>query len=317
MPKRNSNFNFLKTCLIALVMTINCVSFAWAQAPAQTPAAQPAHAPNSDLQIDVGDLLEISVYGAPDFDKKDVRVSGSGEIVLPLIGAQRIKGLTVAQAEQLIASELAAGQFFNNPQVSILVKEYFTQGISVLGEVQKPGVYPLLGPRRLFDAISLAGGLTPKAGRFVTITHRDNPDHPDKLQFGDDVQASTASNVEVFPGDTVVISKAGIVYVIGDVRLPGGFVMEHGNITVLQALALAQGANPTASLNSARLIHSVGTDHQETPIQLKEILKAKAPDIKLQPDDILFVPNSVGKSAARRGLEAVLQTATGVAIYRP
>ncbi len=272
----------------------------------------------TDMVIGAGDLLELSVYGAPDFEKKEVRVSGAGDIVLPMIGQQHVAGLTVQQAQDLIAHKLTEGEFFNNPQVSIFVKEYVAEGVSVLGEVQKPGVYPLLGQQhRLFDAITLAGGTTQKAGKVVTISRRSDPNKPITIKLGSDVQGSTEGNVEVFPGDTIVVGKAGIVYVVGDVKLPGGFVMEHGTMTVLQALALAQGANPTAALNSSRLIRNVDGQQNEVPIQLKEILSSKSPDMKVQPDDIVFIPNSAAKSAMRRSLEMIVQTASGMAIYHP
>lgn len=270
----------------------------------------------ADILIGTGDLLEVSVYGAPDFEHHLVRVSGTGDIVLPLINVQHVSGLSISQAEKLIAQKLSSGQFFNDPQVLIFVKEYAAQSVSVLGEVQKPGVYPLLGSRRLFDALSMAGGLTPKAGKIASVTHPTDPTHTIQIPLsgGGDVGER---NIQIFPGDTILVSKAGIVYVVGDVRLPGGFIMENGAMTVLQALAMAQGPNSTAALGSAKLIRTADSKRQEIPIPLKPILASKAPDLKLQPDDILFVPNSAGKSAARRGLEAILQTATGVAIYRP
>jgi polysaccharide biosynthesis/export protein len=290
-----------------------------------TPTVQPiapssgakTTAENSEMTIGDGDLLEVSVYGAPDFEKKEVRVSGTGDIVLPMIGREHVQGLTVQQAQELVAKKLADGEFYNNPQVSIFIKEYIGEGVSVLGEVQKPGVYPLLGQHRLFDAISMAGGTTPKAGRVVTISRRADPNKPITVTLGNDFQGSTEGNVEVFPGDTVMVSKAGIVYVVGDVKLPGGFVMEHGSMTVLQAVALAQGANPTAALNSSKLIRKVDGNQQEVPIQLKEILSSKSPDVKVQADDIVFIPNSAAKSAMRRSLEMIVQTASGMAIYHP
>ena len=284
---------------------------------AQNSTAAKTTAENSEMTIGEGDLLEVSVYGAPDFEKKEVRVSGTGDIVLPMIGRQHVQGLTVQQAQDLIAKKLTEGEFYNGPQVSIFIKEYIGEGVSVLGEVQKPGVYPLLGQHRLFDAISMAGGTTPKAGRVVTISRRADPNKPITVSLGNDFQGSTEGNVEVFPGDTVMVSKAGIVYVVGDVKLPGGFVMEHGSMTVLQAVALAQGANPTAALNSSKLIRKVDGNQQEVPIQLKEILSSKSPDVKVQPDDIVFIPNSAAKSAMRRSLEMIVQTASGMAIYHP
>src|SRR6266851_3652255 len=124
-------------------------------------------------------------------------------------------------------------------------------------------------------------------------------------------------HVVVEPGDTILVSKAGVVYVVGDVRLPGGFVMENGNdITVLKAIALAQGTNPNAALNATRLIRKTPEGPKDVPLDLKKILAAKAPDPLLQPDDVVFVPGSAGKSAAKRGAEAILQMATGVAIWR-
>lgn len=274
------------------------------------PAASPA-----DLRIGVGDLLEIGVFGAPDFDKKEVRVSSSGDVSLPLIGPVRLAGLTTAEAERLVERKLSEGGYYADPHVSIFAKEYQTQGVSVLGEVQKPGIYPMLGSRRLLDVISAAGGTTLKAGNQVTITHRDSSSPAQTLTFTGNSGDSVHNNPEVLPGDTVLVQKAGIVYVVGDVRMPGGFIMDKPELTVLQALAMAQGANSTAKLDAARLIRRTGDQRKDVPIALKKILSAQSPDINLQADDILFVPNSSAKSALHRGLEAIVQTATGVAIY--
>ena len=182
---------------------------------------------------------------------------------------------------------------------------------------EKPGIYPLLGARRLYDAISAAGGTTSKAGGYVLITHRNDPDHSARVPLSIGAPDSMEDNVTVGPGDTILVSKGGLVYVVGDVRQPGGFVLENGKpITVLQAVALAQGPNPNAALNSARLIRKTTEGPQEIPLSLKKILAAKAPDVKLEADDVVFVPGSAGKSAAKRGAEAILQMATGVAIWR-
>lgn len=278
--------------------------------------ATPAAVSSVDIRIGAGDLLEIAVFGAPEFNKL-VRVSSSGDVSLPLIGAVRLAGLSTAEAEKLVEKKLLDGSYFTDPHVSIFEREYQTQGISVLGEVQKPGIYPMLGSHKLFDVISAAGGTTPKAGNQVTITHRDQGRPSQTLTLAGAASDSTSNNPDILPGDTVVIQKAGVVYVVGDVRVPGGFVMDKPQLTVLQALAMAQGANPTAKLDAARLIRRTGDQRQEVPIQLKKILASKAPDLNLQADDILFVPNSAAKSAMRRGLEAVVQAATGVAIYHP
>lgn len=123
-------------------------------------------------------------------------------------------------------------------------------------------------------------------------------------------------NVDVFPGDTIVVTKAPIVYVVGDVRLPGGFILDKSNgLTILQALALAQGATNTAALNSSKLIRKTADGPHETPVYLKKILTGKAEDLNLEADDILFVPHSTAKGAMQ-GMSAALQTAAGAAVYR-
>jgi polysaccharide export outer membrane protein len=277
--------------------------------------------PNGDRGFEIligpGDLIEVSVYGAPDYIK-DVRVDSTGEITLPLAGTVKVDGLTPAQAEALIAKRLSDGNFFNDPRVSVLEKEFSSQGISILGEVQKPGVYQMHGPRKLYDALSTAGGTTPRAGNTVSLLPRSDSQKAEVVTLSYDGKASSQSNIYVYPGDTIVVSKAGVVYVVGEVRLPGGFVMENSRMTILQAYAMAQGAGPNAALDRAQLIRKAGSERppQETQISLKNILAAKSPDINLQPDDILFVPTSTARKVATRTLEAIVQTASGMAIYR-
>jgi polysaccharide biosynthesis/export protein len=270
---------------------------------------------SSAMLIGGGDLLQVTVYGT-DFDRQ-VRVSDGGEVSLPLLGTIKVAGLTIQQAEQLVARQLEDKGFFNNPQVSILDREYATQGISLLGEVQKPGIYSLVGARTLFDAISAAGGTTDKAGDSVTITHRNHPDTPESVPLSYGGGSSVHSNVHLLPGDTVVVSKAGMVYVVGDVHKPSGIVMHNSRLTALQAIAMAEGTNATAALDRAKLIRKTPEGLREIPVPLKKLLSAKAPDWPLQADDILFVPSSAAKSASRRGLEAIIEAATGAAIYHP
>ncbi len=298
--------------LVQLILVSNSIG---QNGPVRLKLTSPA--PLSDTSEDVivssGDLLAISVDGAPEYHY-DVRVSSGGDASLPMVGDIKLAGLSTEQAENVVAQRLQNRGFFNNPQVSVFVKEYATAGISVLGEVQKPGIYPLLGHRTVLDAISAAGGTTPKAGRSVTITHRDQPDSPETVMLSQ-VNGQTMSNRTVRPGDTVEVSKAGMVYVVGDVKEPTGIIMDNPHLTVLQAIAMAHGTNSTASLKSAKLIRKATTAPQEIPIPLDSILAAKSADLELQPDDIVFVPNSLAKSATRRGLEAVLETATGIAVY--
>jgi polysaccharide biosynthesis/export protein len=265
--------------------------------------------------IGIGDLVKVSVMGAPDFDQ-EIRISGKGEVYLQLAGAVHIAGLTTEQADQAIRQRLMDGGYFSDPQVSVFDKEYATQGVSILGEVQRPGVYPVTGPRQLFDVLSMAGGTTVRAGQAVSITHRDQPGSTRTVTLSRDPAENIKANVDISPGDTIVVSKAGMVYVVGAVHQSTGVVLENtSGITVLQAIATAGGTNPTAALNNAKIIRNSGNGPSEIPIKLKSILAAKAPDVRLQAEDILFVPNSPRKMAGSMALESAVRLATTVAAY--
>ncbi len=286
-----------------------------ALSPAGIPAAA-QQAETEPVRISSGDLVELNVFGVPEMTQV-VRVSASGSISLPLVGSAHIAGLSADEAETLIEKLLVEGNWLVNPHVSVFVKEYATQGASVLGEVQRPGVYPVLGSRRLFDLLSLAQGLTVRAGKTVTITRRDRPQQPFTVELSQDSSRAAESNVAIHPGDTIIVSKAGVVYVVGDVTHPGGFVMDKNEgLTVLQAIALAEGLTSTAKAGQARLIRNTSEGRREIPIPLNKILSAQSPDLSLQAEDIVFVPSSVAKRAVRRTLESIVQIATGVIIYR-
>jgi polysaccharide export outer membrane protein len=168
--------------------------------------------------------------------------------------------------------------------------------------------------------LSLAGGTTPKAGQVVSISHRNEPKSLRTVAMSNDPSKNIDADVEIRPGDTVVVTKAGIVYVVGAVNKPGGFTMKastHG-MTVLQALALAEDAKTTARRDQTVIIRNdsqAPEGRRQIPVDLKAILKGKSPDPVLQAEDILFIPDSSGKRAFNRGIESVVQAATGVAIY--
>jgi polysaccharide export outer membrane protein len=283
--------------------------------PAQ-PALLTRAGAEEGTRIGGGDLLQVTVFGASDYNH-DVRVADDGSVNLPFIGRVHVAGMTVREIASDLQTRLSQGGYFNNPQVDVFVKEYATQGVSVLGEVQKPGVYPLLGSRTLFDLISAAQGTTQTAGDRVSVIHRDRPQHPEIVKLSYDVKDSPESNVRVFPGDTIVVQKAGIVYVVGDVQKPSGIIMANPNLTVLQAIALAQGTNPNAALDKAAIVRKTADGQAQIPLQLKKMLAAKVPDMRLQSNDIIFVPNSALKTGFKKGLEAAIQTVTGVIIYHP
>ena len=270
----------------------------------------------STIRIGPGDLLELKVFGAPELGNT-LRVSSGGEITVALIGPVKIAGLSPERAQTELEQRFRNGGYLRDPHASILVKEFASQGISVLGEVTHPGVYPLLGTPRLFDALQLPAEQLPEPGKTVVVTHRNHLEVGQKISLSGNAEQASTQNVELRPGDTVIVSRAGIVYVTGNVHTPGGFVMDQNeNVTVLQAIALAQGLNPTASLGSARVIRREAGTLKQIPVELKQMIEAKAPDMELKDQDVLFVPNSASKSAERKSLESILQVATGLVIYR-
>lgn len=265
----------------------------------------------SAVRLGPGDLIEVSVYNVPELSTK-IRVSTRGDINLPLINYVHVDGLTIDEAESVIERRLDSGGFVKNPHVQIFIQEYTSQGASVLGEVAKPGIYPILGGQKLFSLLSSAGGFTDRAGSSITITHHDQP--PITVAISRNLEDHPQSNVAILPGDTVVVRRADVVYVVGDVNRPSGFLMDSGHISVLQAIALAGGVNSTAKINGARIVRRGPTGLTMVPVPLKQLMEAKANDLPMNADDILFVPTSSRKRMQARTADAAVQLATSVGI---
>jgi polysaccharide biosynthesis/export protein len=266
------------------------------------------------LKFGPGDLLEVSVYNVPELATK-ARVSNSGEIYLPLIDYVHVGGLTQEEAQAVIEKRLEDGGFVRSPHVTIFVDEAESQGVTLLGEVAKPGIYPDTADHKLYEVISEAGGFTPVASRKLAIIRKGKPD-PIHVDLPRNLADDLSENVDVLPGDTVTIPRAPVVYVVGDVQRPSGLVIDNGTMTVLQALALAGGTNHTAKMGGVRIIRKTPSGSMtESKVPLKKILEAKASDITLQPDDILFVPMSGAKVAAGKIGDAALGAAAAVTIY--
>jgi polysaccharide export outer membrane protein len=185
--------------------------------------------------------------------------------------------------------------------------------------VRTPGVYPLLGNRSVMDMIAMAGGLNENAGKVASVFHRDSPSDVRQVKLNVSVQTPESiadSNFELLPGDTISVSRSGVIYVIGDVGRPGGFLVEHNDrLTILQALALAQGANQTASLGGTQLMRKTESGRLQYGLDLKKVLKGESPDVLLADGDILYVPVSFKKVYSLRLLEAMISAGTQVAIY--
>jgi polysaccharide export outer membrane protein len=268
------------------------------------------------IRIGPGDLLDLSVFDIPELAQV-IRVSDQGDAVLTMLGTLHLAGMTAADAQTLIERRLREGNYILDPHVSVVVREYDTQGVSVLGEVRKPGVYLVLGARSLLDVVSEAGGLTEMATQQATIKRRTG-DVVLQVNLSNEPSDLPTGNIEIQPGDTVVVARAGIVYVIGDVGRPGGFVMQNkGGMTLLQAVALAGGVNRTASQSKTRLIHRNDAGFHDRTLDVKRILEGKAVDVALNAEDIIYIPSSKAKQLLHRApdVSSLAQSAAASAIY--
>lgn len=264
--------------------------------------------------IGPGDLLEIAEVHTPEFHSV-VRVSPAGTVTLPMIHEVHIAGLSESGAARALEAQLVAQGMLLHPLVSVMVASYAGQDVSVLGEVARPGVYPYTLHHRLLDLLSAASGLTTSAGRLVNLYHRDDPKtpHPVILDPGD---ASAEHNPELLPGDTVQVSRAGLVYVIGDVIRPGGFPVDPAQeLTVVQVLSLAWGPTQNAGTSKALLIREQKGGRTLTSLNLKRMLRGQDPDLPVHDRDILYVPDSTSRSLLNRTVESAIQSTIGVAIY--
>jgi polysaccharide export outer membrane protein len=297
--------------LVIFALTVSCQ--ARAQATAANLAASPSIA-NSELVIGDGDLLAISVFDAPEL-AQEVRVSSDGMIHLQLLGDVHAEGLQPIQLAVNLERDFADRKFITSPHVSVVLKEFTRQGVTVEGEVKKPGVYPLYADRRLVDVIALAEGTTPSADIHISIRRHDS-NQVDTVTLAQNSGTEDAANeARVYPGDTVIVPRAGFAYVLGDVVRPGGYIMhDNGSMTILQAISEAQGTTRTASLQHVVLLHKSGSETQTIPIPLKQIMRGKKKDETLVNGDILFVPTSGLKDFAQN-TEGITASMAGAALY--
>jgi len=287
------------------------VSLSGAQVSARD--KQPATiADQSAIVIGPGDLLDVTVFDVPELVLK-VRVDRNGCVSLAFLGDVKLAGMTVGEGQRLISRELVQRQLVKNPQVSIFIEEFATQGITVYGEVNTPGIYPLMGPHHLYDVISAAGGLTLKSGRTVTVLHAGQRDHPELVELAGETAGKDPlahADVEVYPGDTILVSKAGMVYVLGEVNKPGAFLMEDNtSISVLKATAMAGGTTRLASLKGSMILRKSPSGTSQTRIPLDRIYHGKASDLPLHAEDIVFIPLSNVKNYGAMGLQGAIQAA--------
>jgi polysaccharide export outer membrane protein len=266
--------------------------------------------------IGPGDVLEIIEYHTPEFHS-EVRVSATGTVTLPMVLEVPVGGMDEQAAAKAIEAALEVKGMLLHPLVSVVVRSYAGQDVSVLGEVTRPGVYPYGYHHRLLDLISAASGLTPGAGRLVNVFHRDDPKTSHAIVLdpgGADVAGD--HNPELAAGDTVQVSRAGLVYVVGDVIRPGGFAVDPAQaLTVLKAVSLAWGPSQNAALGKVVLIREEKDGRTLTALNLKRMLRGLDPDEPIRDGDNLFVPDSMAKTLWNRTMESAIQSTIGVTIY--
>jgi polysaccharide export outer membrane protein len=268
------------------------------------------------LRIGPGDQIHVTVVDSPELDQHP-RVTDAGEVPLIGVGAVKIAGLTPAEAATVVHDKLIAAHYLNHPEVTVTVEQYATQTVSVLGQVRASGAYPIGTARPVVDVLALAGGLNEVADRNIVIERRGDPDHPLHYNLANDGVLALQTSVLVYPGDTVMVPKAGIVYVLGDVNRPGGIVMDNNSteLTLLQALARAGGVSRTAKQGHAKLLRKDATGYHETQLSLGEIQKGKQQDIALAPGDVLYVPFSYAKNIAVSGSSGIISSLSSAAVY--
>jgi polysaccharide biosynthesis/export protein len=268
----------------------------------------------STLQIAPGFLLNMEVFDTPEYSFS-LRVDSKGNVTIPMVGSVQVGGLTLVEAGTKIAASLRDAKILTEPQVNLNIQEYAGREITVLGEVHAPGRIELLAPRHLDDVIAMAGGETQYAGKVIEIRHEAGvTPRTQVVQYSRSTDNHTLGETMVLPGDTITIKRAGIVYVLGAVTRPGGYLMqEDGDLNVTQALALAYGTTMPAAVGSMRLIRKLDDGQvAETPIPYRDIMKGKVPPPRLQAEDVIYVPVSKVRVVLAQSL---LATTAQAAIY--
>jgi polysaccharide export outer membrane protein len=234
-----------------------------------------------NLQLGAGDIVKIAVYGNPDLGL-ETRVSEAGKISFPLIGEVSVAGMSTYNAEQKISNMLESGGFLRKAQVNVIVSLMQSQQVSVLGQVNRPGRYPIEGKRKLIDLLAAAGGVNADGADSVSLIRSRNGVSAKQLI---DVNAMMLNgdmrdNVDLLNNDVIYVERAPRFYIYGEVQRPGTFRLER-NMTVLQALAIGGGVSARGTERNIKI-------KRRDALGLLQVLLAKNDDV-LQIDDVLYV----------------------------
>lgn len=304
-----------------------------AQAAAENRVQTATPAPDPQYVLGPDDQVKIWALGVEEISDKPTRIDPAGNIDLPLIGTVHAAGLTVEQLKQLLKTRLASE--VREPKVSVDIVEYGSEPVSVMGAVNHPGIFQLSGHKTLNEVLALAGGLRPDAGSAIKITRQikwgpvplrgaqnDAKDNFSvaQVRVKDLMTAKDPSqNILIRPNDVITVPAAEMVYVVGDVKKPGPIALnQEDTVSVLQALSMAEGLGPMPKPGDSKILRKVpgSAEIREIPVNLSKVMSGKAENLALRPDDVLYVPDSTAKKAGVRAIEAMIQTATGVVIWR-
>jgi polysaccharide export outer membrane protein len=268
--------------------------------PTVTPTTDPAilYPASRDIFLQQGDVLTVHLYGTTDYSPS-VRISMDGTVQLPLIGRLHMEGLTVHQAESLIATHLKSAGMYRDPQVTIELTEAPNQSVTITGEVH--GVIPVQGRKRLLDVLSAAGGLTASASHVITIDRPGAP-QPIVVDLGTDPAKSASANIPIFAGDTIIVPRVGVVYLLGAFKIQGAIpIQQNAPLTLMQVTALGGGAGFQGRFKDLRIIRTEGLTRKVVSVDIKKVLNGTAPDPVLQADDIVLLPTNEMKAAIKGG----------------
>jgi polysaccharide biosynthesis/export protein len=270
----------------------------------------------TNVRIAPGDILLMNVFDAPEMTQR-LPTDDAGEIDVALAGKIRVDGDSLRQAEQKIAKTLISTGMMNAPVVSLEFAAYVPHSVLVAGEVQQPGKIPTLAPRPLLDLIASAGGVTTAAGSDIEIHHpkAGGTDEIRHIPFANGKEPLEAQTALVYPGDTVFVRRAGVIYVLGAVFRPGGYLMVNGGeLTLTQAMSLASGTTPVAAVSGTIIVRKQGDTVVQLHPQLNKAQRGQMPAMALQDGDMVYVPDSKIKSALINS-STVLSSAASAGIY--
>jgi polysaccharide export outer membrane protein len=249
--------------------------------------------PGEDFKLGTGDLIAVRVFGQADY-LATVRVDADGNVLLPFIGSVNVKGLTVREAQVLIADRLRVGQFYRNPEVTIQVLDTVNGSAIVTGEIH--AAVPVATERSLREVLLIAGGLPANASHTIKIVRPGLAD-PIVVDLGTDLASSTAANVPVRPHVIIQITRASVVYVLGAFSHQGAVQLDQASpLTLLQVVALSGGIGFEGQYNDLRLIRTVGSERKLVEVDIKKVRDGKAPDPVLQANDLVFLPTNSMKA---------------------